>query len=1350
MGYFLGLDIGTDSVGYAVTDEKYNILKFHGEPAWGTTIFDRASLNDERRGFRSARRRLDRRQQRVSLIQELFADEIRKIDPRFFIRLEESSLFREDAGDRYVLFDGGEYTDREFFADYPTIHHLICDLMENNEAHDARLVYLACAWLVAHRGHFLSNIDINNIDKVKDINSTYNNFISYFTSNGYDVPWNTVDAEAFGDILKTKMGVVNKTKAFIALLYGNQKPGKEAYEEFPFSREAIVKLLAGGTCKLKELFNNDDYDEFGSVSLQLDDDKFGEIMANIGDDYNLIEAMRGLYDWAVLVDVIGNYDSISRAKVAVYDQHRTDLVNLKYLIRKYIPSKYNEVFRDVDKDNYVSYAYHSDEKDTDKLKKKDKEAFSKYLMSVLKGIQPDTKDKELFESILERLELRTFMPKQKNTDNRVIPHQLYQFELVKILDNASHYLPMLNNQDEEGITVRDKIISVFLFRIPYFVGPLNSNSKYAWIERKAGKIYPWNFNDMVDLDASEQNFIERMTNKCTYLPDQPVLPKSSLLYQKFTVLNEINNIRINGVKLTVEQKQDLFTDLFCNVKKVTKKKVCDYLICNGILIKGMEDTVSGVDDTIGATYSSYIGFRRLLDNHVITEADAERIIERASYAEDKSRLSIWLTKNYPTLDEADRKYICNLKLKDFGRLSRALLSELEGVDKSTGEVCSIIGALWNTQSNLMELLSESYTFNDAIQQYRENYYSSRKQLLADRLDDMYISNAVKRPIYRTLDIVKDVKMVFGYPTKIFIEVTRGEDETKRGRRTKSRKDQILELYSQCKDEDVKVLKKQLEDMGEYADNKLQGDKLFLYYMQLGKCMYSGEPIELSKLATKEYDIDHIYPQAYVKDDSIINNRVLCLSKINGDKSDTYPLANSIRHSMASYWEYLNHQGLISEEKYKRLIRSTPFTEEEKYAFISRQLTETSQSTKAVATLLKEHFPETEIVYCRAKLVSEFRQEFDLYKCRSFNDLHHAVDAYLNIVTGNVYSMKFTKKWFNINSKYSINTKAMFTHPLICNGNTVWDGEEMLGKVKRNAVKNNAHFTKYSYFKKGGLFDQMPVPASEGLIPRKNGLDTAKYGGYNKAGCMFYIPTRYYVGKKNEVIIMSVELLHGDKFLNDIEYAEEYAYKRLEHILGKKVDKVEFPMGMRPWKVNTVLSLDGFKVCISGIASGGKCLIAQPVVQFAANSFWQFYLKKVERLVEKIKLNTNYQYSEEYDNVSTEKNIELYDLYIDKYANSIYKKRINSPINIIVEGREKFINLDVRKQCEALLAIHQSFGRISSGCDLTLIGGSARTAATVNFSSTISNWKKLYSEVRLIDSSASGMFSTESINLFDIL
>lgn len=38
--YFLGLDIGTNSVGYAVTNPDYTLQKYKGEPIWGVHLFD--------------------------------------------------------------------------------------------------------------------------------------------------------------------------------------------------------------------------------------------------------------------------------------------------------------------------------------------------------------------------------------------------------------------------------------------------------------------------------------------------------------------------------------------------------------------------------------------------------------------------------------------------------------------------------------------------------------------------------------------------------------------------------------------------------------------------------------------------------------------------------------------------------------------------------------------------------------------------------------------------------------------------------------------------------------------------------------------------------------------------------------------------------------------------------------------------------------------------------------------------------------------------------------------------------------------------------------------------------------
>lgn len=1353
--YYLGLDIGTDSVGYAVTDEEYNLLKFHGDAAWGTTIFDAGSLNDERRGYRSARRRLDRRQQRVLFVQELFAKEIAKIDERFFIRLKESYLFREEAGDKYTFFNDPDFSDVDYFSKengFPTIHHLIVDLMNNKSAHDVRLVYLACAWLVAHRGHFLSNISRDNISEIINFETVFQAFESYFIENDYKRPWENVNIIELQSILKKKMSISDKKKELAKVLLNGQKPAKEISDEFPYSVEALICLMAGGTCKVKDFFGKDEYEELGSFSLGMEEEKHAELMGNIGEDYDVVAALRKLFDWAVLSDVIGNYKSISEAKVDIYNQHKKDLEFTKKVLRKYCSKEdYDYFFRATDKANYVTYTMHSDEQIG--TKRTNKEDMSKALKDIIKNIDSvEECDRLQYEDMKRRLDLCTFLPKQKDTDNRVIPQQLYCFELERILDNAMEYLPFLKETDEDGRSVRDKLLSVFLFRIPYYVGPLNSHSKNAWIVRKAGKIYPWNFTDMVDLDRSEEEFIKKLTNRCTYLPDEYVLPKDSLYYHKFMVLNEINNLKINGTPISVELKQRIYNECFLTKKKVTRKYLISYLVCNGIIEKGEEDAITGIDEEIKSNLTPQIWFDRLLKNG-LKESEVEQIIERSACAEDKSRLGHWLEKVFPNISEEDRKYICSLKIHDFGRLSRKFLCEFEGTDKRTGEVTTILGAMWNTNDNLMEILSERYTFVEEIQDYQKEYYSEQGYSLEKRMDDMYLSNTVKRSVYRTLAIVKDVEKAFGKPEKIFIEMTRGAKEEQKGKRTKSRVNQILDLYKQCKDEDVRLLKKQLEDMGDAAENRLQGEKLFLYYMQLGKCMYSGETIELSQLGdSKLYDVDHIYPQAFVKDDSILNNKVLVLSQYNGAKSNIYPINASIRAKQRAFWEHLKKIGLLGEEKFKRLVRSTPFTEEEKMGFIQRQLTETSQSAKAVAELLKEKNPQTQIVYCKARLTSEFRQEFGLLKSRTYNDLHHAVDAYLNIVTGNVYNMKFTGR-FDVNSNYSVKTKTLFSYPVYANGKTIWNGESDLAKVKKIARKNTAHFTKYAYLRKGRLFKQTLLKSDEKLTPIKKDRDTNKYGGYTGNTIMFFIPVSYFIGKKRESFIFPVEVLYGEQYLTDSAFAIEYTTKKIEERTKKSVTDISFPMGMRPWKINTVLSLDGFRVCLPGISSGEKYLIAQPIMQFASEEKWVEYMKRLERLVEKVSENARYMFSEEFDKVNKGKNMELYDLYIDKLQNSIFKKRVASdaPLKTLLEGREKFSGLSEIAQAKVLLNIHQVFGRVYSGCDLSEIGGAKNAATTNSFSLNPKTWAKHYHDVRLIDSSVSGLWEKVSeCNLLDIL
>ena len=79
---------------------------------WGIRLFEQADTAADRRTKRTNRRRLQRRHQRIQLLQELFAEEMAKVDDTFFLRLNESKLHLEDKSvqEKYPLFIEKGYT----------------------------------------------------------------------------------------------------------------------------------------------------------------------------------------------------------------------------------------------------------------------------------------------------------------------------------------------------------------------------------------------------------------------------------------------------------------------------------------------------------------------------------------------------------------------------------------------------------------------------------------------------------------------------------------------------------------------------------------------------------------------------------------------------------------------------------------------------------------------------------------------------------------------------------------------------------------------------------------------------------------------------------------------------------------------------------------------------------------------------------------------------------------------------------------------------------------------------------------------------------------------------------------
>ncbi|MGN0683178.1 MAG: type II CRISPR RNA-guided endonuclease Cas9, partial [Oscillospiraceae bacterium] len=1081
--------------------------------------------------------------------------------------IHESALWAEDktTGSRFSYFSEDGYTDREYHRDYPTIHHLIAELMQSSEPHDPRLVYIACAYILTHRGHFLNPADKDRVDDVLDIEKVYSGLAEWYRdAYGMDCPF-ICSAQEFGDVLRNNKGIQNRTKAFYDLLFGGKKPKTDI--DAPVDLGCLIKLISGGRVELSKLFINEEYDELEPNKIQLSDAGFDEIeqelRSELPDDFGLIAAAKNIYDWSLLTGILNGEKSISSAKVRVYDKHKADLSALRKVIRKYKLAAYNEVFRQAKSgiDNYTRYSGNVKSiepiKET-KFQRCDQAAFCDYLKKTLKSVVPEQGDTE-YERVMSEINDHTFCPRQVNTDNRVIPYQLYYTEINAILDNAKQYLSVLNETDQYG-TVAEKILQLMTFRIPYYVGPLvkKDGNPNAWIVRKAeGRILPWNFDELVDKDSCEDAFIRKMTCKCTYIAGEDVLPKNSLLYCKFMVLNEINNIKINGDRnnFSPKAKQMIYTELFEKKRKVTVKMIREYLIANGYMKP--EDTLGGIDSTIKSSLKSFHDFRKLIISGALNETEVEEIIERLTCTTDVARFRKWVEKF--GLSPSDNKYISGLKYSDFGSLSGTLLTGIYDVDPTAGEIIhpNIITMMWENNLNLMELLSQNYGYGRQVASMNREYYDANPHTLDERMDEMYLPGAVRRPVKRAIKMMSEFAKIKGRdPDRIFIEMARElTDPDKKGKRTSSRRSTIQEFFGRFPQEEIAELRLQLEKK---SDEELRSEKLYLYFMQLGRCMYSGQKIDIEDIGSKLYDVDHIFPQSKVKDDSI-ENKVLVLSSLNGEKSDKYPIASEIRGKMRGFWDKLHKNGLIGDKKYERLTRFTVFSDEELAGFISRQLVETRQSTKAVAALLKEMFPESEIVYVKAGLASQFRQEYEIYKCRELNDLHHAKDAYLNIVMGNIYYVKFTRDPMNFVQEYrakkevyDLKISSMLNHDVVRNGEIAWRGDGSSPEVvKKQLEKNNIRYVKYTFRRKGALFNLLPERKNPELVPRKKELPPAKYGGYNSTTASFFSLVKHYGVKSSGVVIIPVELMYSDRFEHDAEFAGKYAIDILSDILSLK-------------------------------------------------------------------------------------------------------------------------------------------------------------------------------------------------------
>lgn len=1341
--YYLGLDMGTTSVGWAVTDVNYNLLRARGKDLWGIREFEEAATAVERRTHRISRRRRQREVVRIGLVTDYFHDEIEKIDPFFLQRLANSKYHLEDKDEpvknRNGVFNDKNYTDKEYYKQYPTVFHLRKELLESNQEHDVRLVYLAIINMFKHRGHFL-NATIGSETKEAELKSAYNSFREQIFDL-FNINFVSCDCSQIEEILSSKdYSRSKKAEELANLLAINMKDKQQM---------GFIKCICGLKVDIKLLFGEQVETEDKKLDICFTDihfeEKIPELLSAIGEDnYEIVNCMKEIFDIGSLAGIMKGHNYLSQARVSEYEKHKMDLAILKKVVKKYsVIQEYDNFFRKAGDGTYCAYvnSTNSKQKSRRDMKERSRDDFYGGVKKLIKTMpQEDT----AVQYILEEISKETFMPKQLTASNGVIPNQIHLREMKKILSNAECYLPFLSEMDDTGLTTSERILKLFSFQIPYFIGPVSENSAKSggngWVVRKeSGQILPWNIEDKIDMKSSAEEFISRLVRRCTYLSGETVLPKCSLVYERFCVLNEINNLKVYGEKIPVQIKQDIFSELFEKGKKVTRKQLCKYLLTRGIIKDGEYDQITGIDIAINNSLSSYGKFLSIFGDKLredkYKEMSEQIIFWCTVYGDTKSFLKEQLVEKYGSVLNTEQiKRIMSFKFKDWSKLSGKFL-HLNGCSKNTGETMSLIQMMWETNDNLMELLSkDKYTYREELEKMQDSAYRPLNEMQPEDLDEMYFSAPVKRMVWQTLQIIKELEKIMGNPPeRLFVEMTRSEDKEKK--RTESRKQQFLNLYKSIKDDD-KNWKKIIEDAD--SSKVLRSKKMYLYLTQKGRCMYTGDAIDLEQLFDdNKYDIDHIYPRHFVKDDNIANNLVLVRKETNAHKSDSYPLEEAIFSRQLMFWKELRRQNLISEEKFVRLTGRNPFTDEQKAGFIARQLVETSQGTKGVTSILEGALPDTKIVYAKASNVSEFRQSRKLPKSRSVNDFHHAQDAYLNIVVGNAYFVKFTQNPMNFivkeydrdKSANNYNLSKMFDWDIKRGEEVAWvaqhgkDESGTIVTVKKVMSKNTPLLTRLSFEGHGGIADQTLYSAKKaqgcGYYPIKSSdskmNDVTKYGGLSSATTAYFFLVEHEEKGKQIRTLETVPVLWKDRIEKDETALQTYC----EQELGLKSPSIR----LKKIKLQSLVKKDGYYMQITG--KTGNRIYGRNAVQLSLDIRWIGYIKKIEKCIERNDIEKE---------IIKEKNIELFDIIAEKHRASIFSKRPNPLEEKFELYREKYCELEELEQCKVIMQLLKLTAVGLPKADLTAIGGTS-SVGIMRINKNICGAK----EFLLVNQSVTGIF-----------
>lgn len=481
------------------------------------------------------------------------------------------------------------------------------------------------------------------------------------------------------------------------------------------------------------------------------------------------------------------------------------------------------------------------------------------------------------------------------------------------------------------------------------------------------------------------NQVDRMRGYCTFEDGELRAAKASYSFQLFNLWQHINHIRIimgDGTReLNESERKDIF-NLAHEKKDVSFAQIRK---CIGIpkehLFKGIQYEKNAGDEKEKKTKLKDLDIYQKI--RVCVETVSKEAFSKLTH-DDLDAIGEALSKN-----QSDDKITEDLKKAGIEENVIVALLNLPNFSKFghlSVKACK----------KIIPFLSNGMTYDKACSMAGYNFKadenSAKMYLPPLPSDDREITSpVVKRSISQTIKVVNAIVREMGTsPTYINIELarelSRNFDERKK--------------IKKAQDENAAINEQIMSDLlNEYGIENPSGQnlvKMKLWQEQDGRCMYSGDAIEIERLAEPGYvDVDHIIPYSICFDDRMVN-KVLVLAKENRQKGNRIPL-QYLQGEKRNQFIIRVNQSNLRLAKRTRLLKESISDEQE---WKQRNL----QDTQFIASYLRGYIEQNlifsafasgkkrHVVAVNGAITSYVRKRWGINKVRENGDLHHAVDA----------------------------------------------------------------------------------------------------------------------------------------------------------------------------------------------------------------------------------------------------------------------------------------------------------------------------------------------------------------------